>query len=44
VIRNGGLSEEVLAAIASDPVPVVTSEDTAALERIIALDQRRRGH
>jgi hypothetical protein len=42
VIRNGGLSHEVLEAIASDPVPVVTSEDIASVEKIIALDERRK--
>ncbi|EJJ27291.1 hypothetical protein [Rhizobium sp. CF142] len=40
-IRNGAVSEEVLEAIAADPVPVVTSEDIASLEKIIALDERR---
>lgn len=44
VIRNGGLSDEVLEAIAGDPVPVVTSEDAAALEKLVALDSRRRRH
>ncbi|KAA0692571.1 hypothetical protein DTW90_26880 [Neorhizobium sp. P12A] len=44
VIRNGGLSNEVLEAIAGDPVPVVTSEDVAALEKLIALDRSRRKH
>jgi hypothetical protein len=42
VIRNGGLSDDVLEAIAGDPVPVVTSEDVAAVEKIIALDSRRK--
>jgi hypothetical protein len=42
VIRNGGLSVDVLEAIAGDPVPVVTSEDVAAVEKIIALDSRRK--
>jgi hypothetical protein len=41
-IRNGALSRDVLEAIASDPVPVVTSEDIASVEKIIALDERRR--
>ena len=41
-IRNGAISQEVLEAIASDPVPVVTSEDIASLEKIIALDERRK--
>ena len=40
-IRNGAVSKEVLEAIAADPVPVVTSEDIASLEKIIALDGRR---
>ncbi|PZM11564.1 hypothetical protein [Rhizobium tubonense] len=42
VIRNGGLSSDVLEAIAGDPVSVVTSEDVAAVEKIIALDCRRK--
>ena len=42
VIRNGGLSDEVLEEIASDPVPVVTSDDIASVEKIIAIDQRRK--
>lgn len=42
VIRNGGLSSDVLEAIAGDPVSVVTSEDVAAVEKIIALDSRRK--
>ncbi|KZS49258.1 hypothetical protein CO663_16185 [Rhizobium anhuiense] len=42
-IRNGAVSKEVLEAIAADPVPVVTSEDIASLEKIIALvDERRK--
>ncbi|WP_064681167.1 MULTISPECIES: hypothetical protein [Rhizobium] len=41
-IRNGAISQEVLEAIAADPVPVVTSEDIASLEKIIALDARRK--
>ncbi|WP_160007994.1 hypothetical protein [Rhizobium sp. 18055] len=41
-IRKGALSRDVLEAIASDPVPVVTSEDIASVEKIIALDERRR--
>jgi hypothetical protein len=40
-IRNGAVSREVLEAIAADPVPVVTSEDIASVEKIIALDDRR---
>ncbi|MBZ9791143.1 hypothetical protein K9B32_13590 [Rhizobium sp. 3T7] len=42
VIRNGALSKDVLEAIAADPVPVVTSDDVASVEKIIALDERRR--
>ncbi len=42
VIRHRALSSEVLEAIAGDPVPVVTSEDIASVEKIVALDQRRR--
>ncbi|MBY3485703.1 hypothetical protein [Rhizobium laguerreae] len=41
-IRSGAVSQEVLEAIAADPVPVVTSEDIASLEKIIALDERRK--
>ncbi|MEH7866792.1 hypothetical protein V7795_06110 [Rhizobium laguerreae] len=41
-IRNGAVSQEVLESIAADPVPVVTSEDIASLEKIIALDERRK--
>ncbi|PKA42202.1 hypothetical protein [Rhizobium sullae] len=42
VIRNGALSDEVLEAIASDPVRPVTSDDIASVEKIIALDERRK--
>lgn len=42
VIRNGALSPEVLEAIAGDPVPLASSEDIAAVEKIVALDARRR--
>ncbi|MBB2752721.1 UNVERIFIED_ORG: hypothetical protein GGI57_003424 [Rhizobium aethiopicum] len=41
-IRNGAVSQEVLEAIATDPVPVVTSEDIASVEKIIALDEGRK--
>jgi hypothetical protein len=41
-IRNGAVSRDVLEAIAADPVPVVTSEDIASVEKIIALDERRK--
>lgn len=44
VIRNGGLSSEVLEAIAGDPVPAATAEEIAAVERIVALDTSRGGH
>ncbi|MBY2934978.1 hypothetical protein [Rhizobium leguminosarum] len=43
-IRNGAVSQEVLEAIAADPVPAVTSEDIASLEKIIALDERRKAN
>ncbi|WP_421402685.1 hypothetical protein [Agrobacterium fabrum] len=36
VIRNGGLSPEVLEAMASDPVPVLAEDDVPAIERILA--------
>ena len=42
VIGNDGLSDEVLEAIAGDPVPVVTSENVAAVEKITAFDSRRK--
>lgn len=43
-IRNGATSSEVLEAIAGDPVPATTgddtaSEDLAAIEQAIALDR-----
>jgi hypothetical protein len=41
-IRNGAVSRDVLEAIAADPVPAVTGEDIAALEKIVAADERRR--
>jgi len=44
VLHNGALSNEVLEAVAGDPVPAVSSEELAAVEKIIALDNRRRGH
>lgn len=44
VIHNGELSTEVLEAIAGDPVPAVSSDELAAVEKIIALDNRRRRH
>ncbi|WP_438751925.1 hypothetical protein [Pararhizobium sp. O133] len=37
-IENDAISPEVLQAMASDPVPVITSEDVAALERLLARD------
>lgn len=40
VIRNGGLSPEVLEAMASDPVPVLAEEDIPAIERILAGGRR----
>ncbi|MOA32794.1 hypothetical protein D3C78_1540430 [compost metagenome] len=41
MIRNGGLSPEVLEAMASDPVPVLAEADVRAIERILAGDRRR---
>ncbi|KAA3513131.1 hypothetical protein RMS29_011095 [Agrobacterium rosae] len=32
VMRNGGLSPEVLEAMASDPIPVVTAEDMQMID------------
>jgi hypothetical protein len=40
-IGNGALSAEVLQAMAADPVPVITGEDVAALERLLARDKGR---
>lgn len=37
-IENEALSPQVLQAMASDPVPAITSEDVAALERLLARD------
>ncbi|MGK6311700.1 hypothetical protein [Neorhizobium sp. DT-125] len=42
VIRKGALAPEVLEAIASDPVPAAAAEDIVAVEKVIALDERRR--
>lgn len=42
VIRKGAVSPEVLQAIAADPVPVVAAADVAAVEKVIAIDARRR--
>jgi hypothetical protein len=42
VIRKGALAPEVLEAIANDAVPVAAAEDVAAVEKVIALDARRR--
>ncbi|CAD7039494.1 hypothetical protein REJC140_00758 [Pseudorhizobium endolithicum] len=41
-IRSGAVSSEVLEAIAGDPVPVASGDDLAAIERVIAIDRRRR--
>jgi len=40
VIRNGGLSPEVLEAMASDPVPVLAEDDVPAIERILSGGRR----
>ena len=42
-IQSGAMSREVLLALAGDPVPVAVSEDVAALERVLALDDANRG-
>jgi hypothetical protein len=41
VIQNGGLSPEVLEAMASDPIPVVTSEDIRLVDK--SLERLRSG-
>lgn len=35
VLRNGGLSPEVLEAMASDPIPAVTAQDIRMIDRSI---------
>lgn len=40
-LAHGVLSPDVLQAIISDPVPVVTSEDIAHIERALAHDAAR---
>ncbi|MVA82547.1 hypothetical protein GOZ89_24375 [Agrobacterium vitis] len=40
-IRSGSVSMEVLEAMASDPVPIVTEEDIVAIESFLADDERR---
>ncbi|MCO6187526.1 hypothetical protein [Rhizobium sp. L1K21] len=34
-IRNGALSKEVLTAIASDPIPVITDDDVVEVEHLL---------
>lgn len=41
VIRKGALSSEVLEAIATDPIPILREEDVVAVEKVVALDERR---
>lgn len=41
-IENDAISPEVLQAMIADPVPVITSEDVAALERLLARDTNTR--
>jgi len=41
VIREGALSSEVLEAMATDPIPISREEDVVAVEKVIALDERR---
>lgn len=38
-IRNGVVSREVLSAIVSDPVPVVTSDDIAEIETVLSSEE-----
>lgn len=40
-LANGVLSSEVLQAIIADPIPVITSEDIAGIEDVLARDQAR---
>lgn len=40
-IANGVLSKEVLQALLADPVPTVTGEHIAAIERVLARDPPR---
>ncbi|WEX89263.1 hypothetical protein PZN02_001823 [Sinorhizobium garamanticum] len=40
-IANGVLSKEVLQALLADPVPAVTGEHIAAIERVLARDPPR---
>lgn len=42
-IRNGVVSADVLSAIVADPVPVITSDDVAAVETALERETRR-GH
>lgn len=41
VARHGGLSPDVLEAMASDPVPVISKDDVIAVERIIDRDRAK---
>jgi hypothetical protein len=43
VIRNGGLSPEVLEAMASDPIPVVTADDIKTVENSLKRLQLNHG-
>ncbi|WP_312366694.1 hypothetical protein [Ensifer sp.] len=40
-LENGVLSREVLQAIVSDPIPAITSDDIAGIERVLAEDAAR---
>lgn len=40
-LANGVLSREVLQAIISDPIPAITSDDIAGIERVLAEDAGR---
>ncbi|MBD9571620.1 hypothetical protein [Ensifer sp. ENS08] len=40
-LAHGVVSLEILQAVISDPVPVVTEEDIVRIERVLALDAAR---
>ncbi len=44
VMRNGGLSPEVMEAMASDPIPVVTAEDMKMVDRPLRHLRLESGH
>ncbi|WEX76942.1 hypothetical protein PYH37_005295 [Sinorhizobium numidicum] len=42
-IANGVLSREVLQALVSDPIPVITGEDIVMIEQLLARDKHQNG-